>query len=309
MVIMVKEPEHVAVICGGDSAEREVSLKTGNAVAEALEESPAEVSLFDTEVDLGSRLRQAEVDVAFVALHGRGGEDGVIQGMLEWHGIPYTGPGVAASSICMDKIYTKFIVEQLQLPTPDWFILEADEAPVCKQKFERLVVKPRCEGSSIGLSIVEADELSEAVEAARRYDSEVLVEEYIEGYEVTVGAVTLDQFELLPPVGIRPSHEFFDFETKYTKGLTEYDVPAPLDREVVEKLRKFTRRAVTAFQTKSLCRVDYLLDKEEDPKLLEINTIPGMTATSLLPMAAEAAGTDFPELIWGLVCRALEGYK
>ncbi len=306
---MVKQPKHVAVICGGQSAEREVSLKSGHAVLEALEQSPAEVSMFDTEVDLGSRLTEADVDVAFVALHGRGGEDGVIQGMLEWHGIPYTGPGVAASSICIDKIYTKFIVEQLQLPTPDWFILEADEEPVIKKDFERMVVKPRCEGSSIGLSIVDATELPEAVEVAREYDGEILVEEYVEGYEVTVGAVTLEEFELLPPVGIRPSHEFFDFETKYTKGLTEYDVPAPLEREVVEKLREFTRRAVSAFQTKSLCRVDYLLDEAGQPNLLEINTIPGMTATSLLPMAAEAAGTDFPELIWGLVCRALAGYK
>lgn len=302
----MSKPEHVAVICGGNSAEREVSLKTGHAVEEALESAPASVSVYDTSPGLGDRLRDDQVDVAFVALHGRGGEDGQIQGMLEWNRIPYTGPGVAASALCMDKIYSKFVAEELNLPAPEWFLLEGEEAPVNKKNFERMVVKPRREGSSIGLSIVEEDEFEAAVETAREYDDELLVEEYISGYEVTMGVVTLEEFELLPPVGIRPSHEFFDFETKYTKGLTEYDVPAELEPEVVEQLESVTERAVKGFETTSLCRVDFVLDEAQNPFLLEINTIPGLTATSLLPMAASAAGIDFSELIWGLVVRAWE---
>ncbi len=302
----MSEPQHVAVICGGESAEREISLKTGHAVEEALEEASVRVSLYDTSPNLGEKLRSEKVDVAFIALHGRGGEDGEIQGMLEWNNIPYTGPGVAASSLCMDKVYTKFVVEELNLPTPNWFILEAGESPENKAGFERLVVKPRREGSSIGLSIVGEDEFPGAVKNAREYDDELLVEEYIPGYEVTMGVVTLDDFELLPPVGIRPTHEFFDFDTKYTKGLTEYDVPAPLEAKVVENLKNITERAVHGFQSETLCRVDYVLDEAKNPYLLEINTIPGLTATSLLPMAAEAAGVEFPKLIWGLVCRAWE---
>lgn len=308
-MIQVTEPEHVGVICGGDSAEREVSLKTGKAVAGALEVKSARVSVYDTGPDLGPRLRSEDVDVVFVALHGRGGEDGVIQGMLEWNEIPYTGPGVTSSALCMDKIYTKYVFEGLGVPTPDWFVLEPGEAPVNKGSFERLVVKPGREGSSIGLSIVEADDLKRAVERAREHDERLLIEEYVPGYEVTVGSVTLDDRRLLPPVGIRPSHEFFDYETKYTKGLTEYDVPAPLDSGLEDELMKITRRAVDGFQTGKLCRADFVLEDDTNPRLLEINTIPGMTATSLLPMAAEEAGVEFPDLIWGLVCQTLEESK
>ncbi|MGM0380401.1 MAG: D-alanine--D-alanine ligase family protein [bacterium] len=305
----MKEPETVAVICGGDSAEREVSLKTGKAVCEALESAPCTVKKYDTERDLGSRLCRDRVDTAFIALHGRGGEDGTIQALLEWYGIPYTGPGVAASALCMDKIRSKYIYEQLALPTADWFILEEEKEIRNVKDFSRLVVKPRREGSSLGMSIVEPGELEEAARKAFEYDDQLLVEEYVEGYEVTVGVITLDEMKILPPVGIRPSHEFFDYDTKYTKGLTEYDVPAPLEEEQVKILHDITEDIVKEAETASLCRVDFIMDRDNRPNLLEINTIPGLTATSLLPMAAGEAGISFEELVWGLVCRAREDFQ
>ncbi len=299
---------NVAVICGGDSAEREVSLKTGKAVCEALESAPCRAKKYDTERDLGPRLHADEMDVAFVALHGRGGEDGTIQALLEWYDIPYTGPGVAASALCMDKIRSKYIYDQLSLPTADWFVLERGEEIENKNNFSRMVVKPRREGSSLGMSIVGPDELDGAVKEAYEYDDQVLVEKFIDGYEVTVGVVTLEELNILPPVGIRPSHEFFDYDTKYTKGLTEYDVPAPLSQEQVKLLSDITEDIVKEAETDSLCRVDFIIGEDGEPNLLEINTIPGLTATSLLPMAAEEAGISFEELVWGLVCRAKEDF-
>ncbi len=300
------EPRRVGVVCGGQSAEREVSLKTGQAVADALLSRPVAVTIYDTTGDLGDRLRQDQIDVVFIALHGRGGEDGVLQGMLEWNQIPYTGPGVAASAICIDKIYTKYLLESFGLPTPNWFVLGPDDPIENRAGFDRLVVKPRSEGSSIGLSVVEPQDFAAAVTEARNYDSQLLIEQYIEGYELTVGALELEQFHLLPPVGIRPAHQFFDFATKYTKGLTEYDVPAKIDRPVVDQLAQLTREAVKRFGTERLCRVDYILARDQSPYILEINTIPGLTATSLLPMAAAASGIEFDQLIWGLIMRAME---
>ncbi|MFP4686629.1 MAG: D-alanine--D-alanine ligase [bacterium] len=306
---MMKKPENVAVICGGDSAEREVSLKTGKAVIEALKTAECSVFEFDTDRDLGRQLLDKNIDAAFIALHGRGGEDGVIQGLLEWYGIPYTGPGVAASAICMDKVLSKRLYEQLEIPTANWFVIDSDQPVENSAGFKKMVVKPRLEGSSIGMSIVESDGLQTAVEKARRYCSQVLVEEYISGYEVTVGVVELEEQLFLPPVGIRSSHDYFDYETKYTKGLTEYDVPAPLEAEILNKLIARTNKVTHALGTESLSRVDYILKEDKEPVLLEINTVPGLTATSLLPMAAKSAGIEFEQLVWQLVCRALEREK
>jgi D-alanine-D-alanine ligase len=302
----MKKPEKVAVICGGESAERKVSLKTGKAVATALEGAPCEVFMFDTDRDLGEKLLEFEIESAFLALHGRGGEDGVIQGLLEWYKIPYTGPGVAASAVCMDKVLSKRIYEQLEIPTAPWFVLAENEEIENRGGFEKMAIKPRLEGSSIGMSIVEADKLKMAVKKAREYCDQVLVEEYIPGYEVTVGVIKLEDQLFLPPVGIRSSHDYFDYETKYTKGLTEYDVPAPLANETLDKLMNLTGKVSRAVGTESLCRVDYILKEETDPVLLEINTIPGLTSTSLLPMAASSAGIEFDELVWKLLCRAME---
>ena len=298
-------PERVAVIRGGQSAEREISLKSGSAVEEALQEAPCQVKTYDTDPSLGERLRSAGIDVAFLTLHGRGGEDGVIQGMLEWNGIPYTGPGVEASSTCMDKFRCKQIFRSEDWRSPRWFSIRQEDEIAPRMNFDRYVVKPRFEGSSLGISIVTEKGFERAVNQARDFDRDILVEEYVDGYEVTVGIVKLDSVRIFRPIGIRPQHEFFDFDTKYTKGLTEYDVPAELDHKTEQEVKRFAGEVARNLETEALCRVDFLVS-EGVPFLLEINTIPGLTETSLLPKAAREADLSFPDLIWNLTKSATE---
>ncbi len=292
----------VAVLAGGQSAEREISLKSGEAMFEALEEAPARRVMLDPGSDLPQRLREEEVDCAVIALHGRGGEDGQVQAVLDWLGIPYTGPSMAPSARSMDKLFSKRLFRQGSIPTPDWVLLrDGESAGVPDRLGEKLVVKPRFEGSSLGMSIVPRTDLPRALEEARRYDSDVLIEEYIDGYEATVGIVTLESTRVLPPVGIRPGHEFFDYDTKYTKGMTEYDVPADLPDTTIEALKEISLEAARHLETLELCRVDLMVPDSGSPTVLEINTIPGFTETSLLPKAARAEGISFPELVWGMV--------
>lgn len=302
-------PGRVAVVRGGDSAEREVSLKSGKAVAEALREAPCEVLEYDTPSDLGERLRRDEVEVAFLALHGPGGEDGTIQGLLDWIGIPYTGPGPAASAIGMDKVLTRWFADRLGIPSPEWFYLAAEESIHKKKDFQRMVVKPRSEGSSVGVFRVASEDFEGAVRKSREHGGDVLVENYLEGPEATVGVVQLDEIRVLPPVGIHPAEGFYDYEAKYTPGVTELQVPADLPGKTLDRLRSLTRRFVSALGAEALCRVDFRLDEQGEPRLLEINTIPGMTETSLLPRAAEAAGLTFEELVWSMVRHAGERSK
>lgn len=291
----------VAVVRGGSSREREISLKTGRAVADALDNRPCEVLEYDTSSDLGTTLEQDGIDVVFLALHGRGGEDGTLQAVLEWRDISFTGPGSRASALCMDKLRTRQLFDRIGVPSPKWFRLREGDTVENKNDFDRMVVKPRFEGSSLGLSIVEESDLDRAVNEAWNFDEDVIVEEYVDGYELTVGAVTLDDLEILPPVGIRPGHEFFDYETKYTKGLTEYDVPADLSESERSRVESLTETIVSEAETEELCRVDYIMDSDGEFYLLEINTIPGLTETSLLPKAASEAGVNFEELIWSMV--------
>lgn len=295
------ESLRVGVLRGGTSEEREISLKTGKAVVNALEKRPCTVIEYDTSPALGEELAEDDVDVVFVALHGRGGEDGTIQAVMEWRGIDFTGPGSRASALCMDKVRTRQVFDRVDVPSPDWFRLRETDAIENRKGFERMVVKPRHEGSSLGMSIVDESGLEDAVVHAREYDDQVLVEEYVDGYELTVGAYRDDSLEILPPVGIRPEHEFFDFETKYTKGMTEYDVPAELNDEQVHEVKALTERIVREAETEDLCRVDYLMDEDGTFRLLEINTIPGLTETSLLPKAAGQTGVEFDELVWTLL--------
>jgi D-alanine-D-alanine ligase len=291
----------VGVVRGGDSEEREISLKTGKAVASALSDRPCTVQPYDTSPDLGETLKADGIDVVFLALHGKGGEDGTIQAMLEWRGIPFTGPGSKPSALCMDKLRTRQVFERIDVPAPDWFRLGPGDEIVNRGKFDRMVIKPRAEGSSLGMSIVDGDELESAVVKARNFDDDVVVEEYVSGYEVTVGVFGGDSMTVLPPVGIRPTHEFFDYETKYTKGLTEYDVPADLPENEVDELKALTERIVREAETEELCRVDFIRDNHGQFQFLEINTIPGLTETSLLPKAASEQGIEFDELVWKLI--------
>lgn len=295
----------VAVVRGGTSAERKISLKTGSAVVQALESRPCEVLEYDVSSQLGEILEADQVDVVFLALHGKGGEDGTVQAMLKWREIPFTGPGYHASALCMDKLRTRQLFDQLEVPGPDWYRLRRSETVRNKKNFSRMVVKPRSEGSSLGVSIVDESHLQKAVDQAREFDDDVIVEEYVDGYEITVGVVTTDDLNILPPVGIRPDHEFFDYDSKYTKGLTKYDVPAELSSSVLEQAQSLASKIAREAETRSLCRVDLLLDTNGTFRLLEINTIPGLTETSLLPMAASEVGIEFEDLIWQLTSASL----
>jgi D-alanine-D-alanine ligase len=319
----------IAVLMGGTSAERDVSLASGLAITRALRERGHDVSVVDTAVGfipaaeesellpggvksappehvdralplIGlaqvPELRQAEL--AFLALHGGDGEDGTVQALLQLAGIRYTGSGPLGSGIAMDKDVTKRLLRDAQVPTLPWRVARAPEFAYDPDTIEDLVglpcvVKPSRQGSSVGIHVVhERDDLEAAVRDAAQYDTEVMIERYAKGRELTVGILG-DQ--ALPPVEIRPKKGIYDYESKYTPGMTEYLCPAPLDEEVVAQVQAYALRAFKVLKLRGYGRIDFILAKEQ-LFCLEANTLPGMTATSLLPKGAAAVGIDFPEL-------------
>ncbi len=292
-----KPGTRVGVLYGGLSAEREVSLKSGRAVGLALQEAGYLVTLIDVDRQVFEKLKKSQVEVVFIALHGTYGEDGTIQGVLEYLRIPYTGPGVMASSIAMNKVMTKRILLSHGILTPDYTVpaLISDEIAVPPGGYP-LVVKPVAEGSSLGMSIVTgAEELPKALAEARSFSHQVMIESYISGIELTA-AVLGD--EALPLIEIRARGGVYDFQAKYTKGYSEYLVPAPTSPEISQKVKDLARTSARVLGcTRGAVRVDFRLDMENHPYVIEINTVPGMTETSLLPQAAEAAGLDFVTLI------------
>ncbi len=312
---MKKNFGHIGVLLGGYSSEREISLKSGKAVYDALEEAGHHVSKIDIvsrEDDIGQMIQAAGIDVAFIALHGALGEDGTIQSLLEMAGVPYTGSGVDASRIAINKISTQNVLRKKNFPVPifttvfqedsmdeDALLTRVDGMPV--------VVKPAAEGSSLGVTIVHKREnFKKAVMEAFRYGSPILVDHYIQGRELTVGILS---DEPLPVVEIRPTHDFFDFTAKYQKGLTDYLVPAPLSAEITTKVQQMALAAYEAVGCRDFSRVDVILDRKMNPYILEINTIPGFTATSLLPMAAQEAGYNFTQLCEKIIALAYEKKK
>jgi D-alanine-D-alanine ligase len=287
----------IGVLYGGLSAEREVSLKSGKAVGLALQELGYLVTLIDADRQVVEKLKTSKVQAVFNALHGAYGEDGTIQGVLEYLMIPYTGPGVMASSIAMNKVMTKRVLLSHNIPTPDYTVPEADDVEIAVPPGGYpLVVKPVAEGSSLGVTIVTgAEQLPEALTAARAYSQQVMIESYIPGLELTA-AVIGD--EALPLIEIRARGGVYDYKAKYTKGYTEYLVPAPIDLDIAHKVQSLARSSARALScTRGAVRVDFRLDMENCPYVIEVNTVPGMTETSLLPQAAEAAGIDFVTLI------------
>ena len=286
---MKRRFERVGVLMGGPSAEREVSLASGAAVTRGLRSAGYEVTPIDVPgpgMDL-----PAGMAAAFLALHGTFGEDGTVQQILEDRGIPYTGSGPEASRTAFDKIATKRACQAAALPTPAY---EALENSVERTLPLPVVIKPALQGSSIGLHLIREDgEWEEALRDARSYGETVLVESFIEGRELTVGVVGV---EVLPVLEIRAPEGHYDFRAKYTQGLTEYLVPAPIPAETAAEAQ---RNALDAFRTldcRGMARVDFRMHAAGALYLLEVNTIPGFTETSLLPKAAQAAGIDFPEL-------------
>ena len=288
----------VAVLLGGASAEREISLQTGEAVLAALLSRGVDAHALDPSVAGFGALTEGGFDRVWNALHGRGGEDGNVQGALETLGLPYTGSGVLGSAVSMDKLRSKQLFRAWGLATPEWAVMgDPTEAPgIVERLWLPLIVKPAGEGSSVGMSKVEAaSELPGAWGEAIEYDDCVLVESWVEGGEYSVGVL---QGEALPIVRIETPRVFYDYEAKYFSDDTRYFCPAGLDDALETDCRA---AALTAFQAVGATgwgRVDFLMGEDRVPRFLEVNTIPGMTSHSLVPMGARAAGIEFDELVW-----------
>ncbi|TAL17022.1 D-alanine--D-alanine ligase [bacterium] len=284
------------------SAERDISLVTGASVAKALRASGHDVIEIDVGADLPAQLEKASPRSVFIALHGRWGEDGTVQGLLEIMGIPYTGSGVTASALAMDKVLSKVVFTAYGVPTPEFQVLGPSEGAKDVRLPAPLVAKPPREGSTIGIAIAKCEEeIAGAVHTARAHSKTVLIEKFIRGRELTVAVL---DGKPLPIVEITPESGFYDYESKYTPGRTRYTCPAKLDAETAGKVSEAGRRAYEVLGCSGAARVDVLLDNNDNPWVLEVNTIPGMTPTSLLPKAAAAAGIDFETLVNKIVKEA-----
>lgn len=287
----------IGVLLGGLSAEREVSLRTGNAVLKALEVLGYRALGIDAGRDLAAQLREQQVEVAFIALHGRFGEDGTIQGLLETLAIPYTGSGVLASALAIDKVMTKQLLLHHELPTPGFAVCRRGddvEAFVAGRRHFPLVVKPNREGSTIGITIARnAGELQQGLKAALELDRVVLVEDFIGGPELTVSVLG---GEVLPIIQIVPNSGFYDYQAKYTPGQTRYLLPAPIDPLLYQRIQQVALDACRLLGCRGAARVDFMV-REKEFYCIEVNTVPGMTETSLLPKAAAQNGIGFNELV------------
>jgi D-alanine-D-alanine ligase len=304
MTIQAQDFGRVAVLMGGWAAEREVSLVSGQAVLEGLLRRGVNAHGIDAGRDVLTILAAGGYDRVFNVLHGRGGEDGVIQGALEILGLPYTGSGVMGSAIGMDKYRTKLLFRSLGLPTPEFALIrtDADLGEAAKLGFP-LMVKPALEGSSIGMS--RADDLEQLRVAwlkAAEYDSHVMAERWVTGAEYTA-AVLGDQ--TLPLIKLETPHEFYDYDAKYVADDTRYLIPCGLQEDLESQLRALAFRAFEAVGASGWGRVDILMDRQQNPWLIEVNTVPGMTGHSLVPMAAKAVGIDFDALVWRILAQTL----
>ena len=287
----------IAVLYGGVSSEREVSLRTGSAVLAALTRCGYNAVGIDADRDLAGKLVETGAEVVFIALHGRHGEDGTVQGLLEILGLPYTGSGVLASSMAMDKVTTKRLFLQQGISTPDFCVYHQGdnvENFTTQIKHWPVIAKPVHEGSTIGVTIAHnPEELATGLEAGLAYDRTILVEEFIQGDEATVSVLN---GVALPVIQVVPKSGFYDFSAKYTAGQTEYLLPAPFSREIYAELQESAIAAVAILDCLGAARADFMI-KNGKIYCLEVNTIPGMTETSLLPKAAKQAGIDFDELV------------
>jgi len=298
-----KKSLKIGVISGGISSERDISLLTGKNIYRSLLESGYNALFIDLKDDFYSKLK--EINLAFLAIHGRYGEDGTVQGLLELMKVPYTGPGVLASAIAINKIMSKKILIYENIPTPEYIGLNSASGEdlkkmvsVIEKKFDYpIVVKPNSEGSTIGVNIVQKkDQLKHAVEEAVKYDNKILVEEYIKGRELTVSIIGREPVAL-PIIEIKPKSGFYDYKSKYTKNMTRYIVPAELDKKVANRVSEMALKCHRVLECSGISRVDFILDDTGNAYVFELNTMPGMTATSLVPKAAKAAGIDFALLV------------
>lgn len=311
--------EKVAVLMGGRSLEREVSLASGKRVAEAAEALGYKVLALDVTPELVETLRSEKPDCAYIALHGKYGEDGTIQELLEFLGMAYTGPGVSASALAWDKSVAKYLFAQDGIPTPAWITLTADAfkemgaATALDLIPEKVggfpvVVKPSKQGSALGLTVVrDPEDLAEALLNALSYGDAALVEKWIDGAEIAVSVLDGPEGPLvLPPVEMEAKSGLFDFSAMYTRGETDYYVPARLSAEALERVEQLAARTHTLLGCRDVSRADMVVSSDGGPYVLECNTSPGMTDTSLLPMAAESAGMTFQDVVERLIRAALE---
>lgn len=295
----------VGVLMGGASAEREISLKTGQSICESLRRLRYPVVPIDVDHTLPQQLRAKKVSVAFIGLHGQGGEDGTVQGLLETMGIPYTGSGVCASAVCMDKALTRVVLQSAGIPVPPGVTVKASMVPLHPpgRLSWPVVVKPSAEGSTIGISIVnKTSEWKRALTKAFRYGPQVVVEKYIPGREVAVsvlGDMVFPSVEVVVPGG------FYDFRAKYGKAATRYLCPAPLTSRLEGLLREYSLQAYQVLGCCGAARVDFRIHPNGRPYILEVNTIPGMTERSLLPMAAAQQGLTYDDLVDAMLQAAM----
>lgn len=291
----------VAVLMGGTAAEREISLRSGNAVYRALQNQGIDAIAVDVTSNPIDALKDLEIDRVFNIIHGRGGEDGVLQAVLEVMGLPYTGSGVLASALSMDKLRTKLCWRGMGLSTPDWFVLqdESDLDACIDHLGFPVIVKPAQEGSSIGMSkATNRAELLAAMHLAKQYHCDVYAEQWIQGQEYTVAILA---GEALPVIRLETPNAFYDFDAKYRANTTRYHCPCGLHPEREQHLQALAVTACQGLDVKGWARVDVFIDDKDVPQLIEVNTVPGMTDHSLVPMAAKAAGIDFAELVWRIL--------
>ena len=302
--VRIDDPQRfgkVAVLLGGSSAEREISLMSGAAVHKALRSRGIDAHRLDAADNLVANLQSGAFDRAWIALHGRGGEDGTVQGLLEFLDIPYTGSSIKGSAISMDKLRTKRLFAGAGLDTPDYRLITGPQAfaSITNALGLPLMIKPAEEGSSLGLARVQQpDQMAAAYAAAAQYGCEVFAERWVPGHEYTVAVL---QGEALPLVRIDAANTFYDYEAKYFSGQTRYVCPCDVSPECEREWGVMALRAFSAVGASGWGRVDFMLGEAGEPLLLEVNTVPGMTAHSLVPMAAAAAGIEFDELVWRIL--------
>lgn len=304
MTIDVKQFGKVAVLMGGLSAERDISLQSGNAILAALQKKGVDAHGLDVDENIIDELASGNYQRVFIALHGRGGEDGTMQGLLEIMQLPYTGSGVQASALAIDKLKTKQVWHALNLPTPAFHIIDSETS--CQRALKvlglPLIIKPVLEGSSIGMSKVEAkEEMIAAWQLAQLCGGTVMAEAWVEGDEYTAAWVD-DQ--ILPMIKLKTTHKFYDYEAKYNDTDTQYICPCGLSDIRESALAELSKKAFLAVNASAWGRVDFIIDENDQPWLIEINTVPGMTSHSLVPMAAKQAGLSFENLVLRILTSA-----
>jgi D-alanine-D-alanine ligase len=303
------------VLMGGVSEEREVSLRSGHAVVQGLIKAGYEVGTLDLNRDNIDKIKEINPDVVFIALHGQPGEDGTIQGYLELLGIPYTNSGVAASAICMHKGLAKKIFMYEGIPTADFITIKEKEFSAAAPGLSEMVVarfglpvviKAATQGSSIGTYIVKQEnEIIAAMKNAFAFSNEVIVEKFIDGIQLTVSVLGNESPACLPIIEITSENEFYDYESKYTPGMCQHIIPARISDEVSQEVKDISIKAFKALDCRGVARIDFMVDKEGHPYVLEVNTIPGLTEMSLVPDAARAAGISFEQLVDQMVKLAM----